>query len=312
MDEHLVVMFSLLVAYVLDLLLGDPHWLPHPIVFFGKGISFFDKKLNKGKGKKIKGFISVFFLVSLTFVLFYLLKIAALYTNFWLYILYHTIFLFFGIANKTLIKEGKMVFKALAEKGVEAGRMQIARLVGRDTKNLSKQEIKIATLETLSENLSDGVVAPLFFYAIGGIPALMTYKMINTLDSMIGYKNKKYKEFGFFAAKLDDVANYIPARLTSFLMALLSFSSRAFVFVFKYGHLHSSPNAGYPEAALAGILNCRFGGANLYFGKKINKPYIGTNNKIITQKDIKTTLRINHIVCLFSVLLVCLKIYLLK
>lgn len=311
MDGDLII-YSILVAYVLDLLLGDPYWLPHPIVAFGKGISFFDKKLNKGKRKKIKGIISVFFLISLTFTFFYLLKVVALYTNFWLYILYHTIFLFFGIANKTLIKEGKMVFKALAKKGVEAGRVQIARLVGRDTKNLSKQEIKIATLETLSENLSDGVVAPLFFYVIGGIPALMTYKMINTLDSMIGYKNKRYKEFGFFAAKLDDVANYIPARLTSFFMALLSFSGRAFVFIFKYGHLHSSPNAGYPEAALAGILNCRFGGANLYFGNKINKPYIGTNNKMITQKDIRITIRINHMVCLFSVFLVCLKVYLLK
>ncbi len=306
MDESIILTCSILIAYFLDLLLGDPLWLPHPIVAFGKCISFFEKHLNKGKRKTLKGTFLVTLLILATFISFYLLMELAEKISFWIFIILNTLFLFFGLANKTLVRECKQVFEALGNYGLEAGRKQIARLVGRNTSNLTENKIKTATLETLSENLSDGVVAPLFYYAIGGIPAMMTYKMINTLDSMIAYKNEKYIKFGYFAAKIDDLANYIPARITSLLMALLAFSPRSLYYILKYGNAHSSPNAGYPEAALAGILNCRFGGSNVYHDQLVEKPYIGKNNREISKSDLKKAIAINHLVCITMILFICI------
>ena len=153
----------------------------------------------------------------------------------------------------------------------------------------------------MSENLSDGVIAPLFYYALAGVPGMMTYKMINTMDSMLGYRNARYEQFGKFAARLDDVANFVPARITAFLMALVSMCWQAFVFVLKYGNKHKSPNAGYPEAALAGILNCRFGGPNVYHGVLVDKPYIGERNRLIEHQEIYRVSRINHSTCFVMV-----------
>jgi adenosylcobinamide-phosphate synthase len=152
--------------------------------------------------------------------------------------------------------------------------------------------------------LSDGVVAPLFYYAVGGLPTMMTYKMINTLDSMIGYKNERYLQFGKFAARLDDVANLIPARLTAFLMVMVTCSKRGLLFILKYGRQHSSPNSGYPESALAGILNCRFGGPNTYQGKLVEKPYIGCESRTIEHKEFQKVMYINHSVTFLSILLI--------
>jgi adenosylcobinamide-phosphate synthase len=310
MDESVILICSIVLAYVFDLVLGDPLWLPHPIVAFGKSISFFEKKLNKENYKYLKGGMLVFVLCTSTFFTFYFIINLALKINFWLFAIFNTIFLFYGIANKTLIKECRLVFKALNEKGLDAGRKQIARLVGRSTNNLSENKIKTATLETLSENLSDGVVAPLFYYLIGGIPAMMTYKMINTLDSMIAYKTEKYLKFGFFAAKVDDLANYLPARITAILMATIAFSPRSFYFIFKYRKAHSSPNAGYPEAALAGILNCRFGGSNVYHGQLVKKPFIGKKDREITKSDLTKAVIINHLVCFTVIVFTCLSMLL--
>jgi adenosylcobinamide-phosphate synthase len=146
------------------------------------------------------------------------------------------------------------VFAVLDQQGIEAGRHQLARIVGRDTAQLDAQQIRTAVLESLAENLSDGVVAPLCAYALGGVPGLMAYKMVNTLDSMVGYRNPRYELFGKFAARLDDVANFLPARLTAGLLAALGGSRRGFQFILRFGNQHKSPNAGYPEAALAGVL----------------------------------------------------------
>ena len=185
-----------------------------------------------------------------------------------------------------------MVFEAVDE-SLEKGRTQVGRIVGRDTSELSAQEIRTAALETLAENLSDGVVAPLFWCALFGVPGMLAYKMVNTLDSMIGYRNERYREFGCFAARLDDVANWIPARITALLMAVVApkmdsqgrkmKSFRELLrFVRRHGSQHLSPNSGYPEAALAGILNCRFGGPHNYFGEEVYKPYIGEIHKDFT------------------------------
>lgn len=186
------------------------------------------------------------------------------------------------------------VERKLSEEGIESGRKQLSYIVGRETSQLSENEIRIAVLETLSENLSDGVIAPLFFYAIGGVPIMLAYKMINTLDSMIGYKSERYKQFGFFAAKLDDIVNFIPARITALLMVVITLNFRGLKYIFLFGSKHSSPNAGYPEAALAGILNCRFGGPNIYHGKLINKPFIGINERVISPKDFQKVYLINY------------------
>jgi adenosylcobinamide-phosphate synthase len=310
MDEPTLIIFSVILAYILDLILGDPTNLPHPIVGFGKIIHISDKKLNKNGKLRLKGAFVALSLCIATYLCFWFLIECSKNINHLIFLVLNTLFLFYGIANKTLIKEGKNVFNSLKTGGIEQGRKQLSRVVGRDTSKLSENQIKTAVLETLSENLSDGVVAPLFYYLLGGIPAMMTYKMINTLDSMIGYKNEKYLRFGWFSARLDDFANLIPARITAFLMALVSFSIRSFIFMIKYGNAHSSPNSGYPESALAGILNCRFGGPNTYNGITVYKDYIGINQRDINKQDLNKTVRINHSVCLIMIILICLKVYL--
>lgn len=295
----LLFILPLVVGYSLDLLLGDPKKLPHPIVLFGKIIQILDHKLNSGTSLILKGGAVAVGLVAIVFGGFYCLM--AYLTSFpWLYLGVASLFVFFGLANKTLIVEGRAVIDSLRCEGLEAGRRRLSWIVGRETDQLSPQQVITAVFETLSENLSDGVIAPLFYYAIAGVPGMMAYKMINTLDSMLGYRNEKYEKFGKCSARLDDIANYIPARLTAIFMAISSGSWRGLRFIFQYGHQHKSPNAGYPEAALAGILDCRFGGANMYHGQYVDKPYLGNNPREIKMGEIKTVSRINHLTTLLS------------
>ena len=303
---------ALLCGWLLDLLFGDPAWLPHPIVAFGKWISFWEHRLNHGRCRKLKG--ALFSLVTIALVCF----LTAL-INYTLYIVHYTLFIafnavmiFFCLAGTTLIREVRDVFLAL-DRSLDEGRRRVARIVGRDTSELSAQEVRTAALETLAENLSDGVVAPLFWFALLGVPGMLTYKMINTLDSMIGYRTARYRDFGCWAAHMDDVANYIPARLTALLMIVSDqlrtlFRTRVdlFSFVKKYAHCHASPNSGYPESALAGILNCRFGGPHYYFGELIEKPYIGDNDRPLTTADMRTAICINRITELLAVALTLL------
>lgn len=288
--EYIMAVAPLLLGWILDRILGDPSWLPHPVVGFGKIISFFEHLLNIGKDRKVKGAVMAISLVLFVFMI--CRGILSLLSPFPIVkIIVETIGVFYCLAGTTLSREVKMVFKACGE-GIKAARKQIARIVGRDTASLDEQEIKTAALETLAENLSDGVIAPMFWYLLLGLPGMMAYKMVNTLDSMIGYKSERYKDFGCFAAKMDDVANYIPARLTSFLMVISTFRLSLFRFVRKYGCCHASPNSGYPEAALAGILDCRFGGTHDYFGEAVYKPYIGSNPKLLTDSDLRISLRV--------------------
>ena len=273
---------SLLVGWLLDVCFGDPVRLPHPIVWFGKMIAFGEKKLNKGKHRKQKGAImSILLIVAVAAVAYILPR--------WL----DFIFVFFCLAGTTLIREVRDVFSAV-DRSLDEGRHQVARIVGRDTSELSAHEVRTAALETLAENLSDGVIAPLFWFALAGVPGMLAYKMINTLDSMIGYRTSRYREFGCIAAHIDDIANYIPARLTAALMVIASGRLSLFGFVRRYGRCHASPNSGYPEAALAGILNCRFGGSHYYFGQKFEKPFIGSNDRTLETADMRTAVRINR------------------
>lgn len=306
MDQRfLLIIIPLLAGYLLDLALGDPRWLPHPIRLFGFIIDQRREALNKGKYRFIKGMRMTLFLCIITWLFFYCAQYGLLRIQTPVfYYLFTSIFVFYGLANKSLLQEGKEVFDILASQGLEAGRKRLSWIVGRETKNLSENQVRTAVFETLSENLSDGVIAPLFYYAIGGLPAMMTYKMINTLDSMIGYKKEKYFWFGKFAARLDDVANFIPARITALLMVLVTFSKRGLTYIFRYGNQHASPNSGYPESALAGILYCRFGGPNTYHGKIVVKPYIGEQARDIAHEEIRKVMYINHAVTFLTILII--------
>ena len=280
-------------AYLLDCLLGDPAWLPHPVVLFGKMISKGEHKLNQGEHRKLKGALLAISLVLLVFSATWGLLMLCREISPWLNVVLQIILVFFCLAGTTLIKEVRDVFLAL-DRSLEEGRKQVARIVGRDTTRLSAQEVRKAALETLAENLSDGVIAPLFWYIILGVPGMMAYKMVNTLDSMIGYHSERYLHFGCFAARLDDVANYIPARLTALLMVLVAGKPRLLAFVKRFGRCHASPNSGYPESALAGILDCQFGGPHIYFGELFDKPYIGTNDRDLTTADMRLAIKINR------------------
>ena len=231
------------------------------------------------------------FLIFLVFFVVWGLKLLIPNTMLWLVL--DTIIIFYCLAGTTLIREVREVFLAL-DRSLDEGRKQVARIVGRDTSQLSAQEVRTAALETLAENLSDGVIAPLYWFALLGTPGMLAYKMVNTLDSMVGYRTERYKDFGCWAARIDDVVNYIPARLTALLMVIASGKLSLLKFVWKNGSKHASPNSGYPEAALAGILNCRFGGPHYYFGELFDKPYIGENDRELTTQDMHTAVRINR------------------
>ena len=293
----------LLLGWFLDLLIGDPSWLPHPVVGFGKMIAWGERHLNKGHYRRLKGALMAVIHIIGVFVAVWLLRSQLSMMHDALSIVFDTLLIFYCLAGTTLIREVRQVFLAL-DRSLDEGRKQVARIVGRDTSELSAQEVRTAALETLAENLSDGVIAPLFWLAILGVPGMLAYKMVNTLDSMIGYKTDRYRDFGCWAAHIDDIANYIPARLTALLMILPSLitphsslhtpPSSLLPFVRQNGRNHASPNSGYPEAALAGILDCRFGGPHYYFGQLFDKPYIGTNDRPLTTADMQKAVRVNR------------------
>ena len=296
---------TLLIGWVLDLIFGDPPKLPHPVVWFGHLIAAGEHRLNHNSNRHLKGALLAIGLILLVFGLAWLIRtllgIFALIfydgTNIHqiplLMYLFDILAIFFCLAGTTLIREVRQVFFAL-DRSLEEGRQQVARIVGRDTSQLSAQEVRTAALETLAENLSDGVIAPLFWLLLLGTPGMLAYKMVNTLDSMIGYHTERYLEFGCVAARIDDVANYIPARLTALLMVLSSGRLKHLGFVRKYGRNHASPNSGYPESALAAILDCRFGGPHYYFGELFDKPYIGSNPRELSTTDMKKAVLINR------------------
>ncbi|NCC10258.1 MAG: cobalamin biosynthesis protein CobD [Bacteroidia bacterium] len=309
MDSVLISGIVLLIGWILDRLFGDPIAMPHPIVWYGKLIAWGERRLNKGQHRLCRGAFWTIVLVGGIYGLSsYLLPLLLDYSEV-LYVVVASFLVFTSLSGKTLITEVRLVFEAV-DRSLEEGRLQVARIVGRDTSELTAQEVRTAALETLAENLSDGIIAPLFWWAVLGVEGMLTYKMINTLDSMIGYKNERYLYYGRLAARLDDVANYIPARLTAVLMLLVSGYGRKFGFLIRYGRAHCSPNSGYPEAALAAILNARFGGSHLYFGEWVDKPYIGENERDFTTADMERAVLVNFKVELFVVALLLLGTFL--
>ncbi len=299
----------LLVGWLADLLIGDPRWLPHPIVLFGKVIALFERWLNRGSCRMLKGALCALLLIAGVYFAFSWL-IRWLYSiNVFLALGVSAVCVFYCLAGTTLIREVREVFRAV-DRSLDEGRAQVARIVGRDTSQLSAQEVRTAALETLAENLSDGVVAPLFWYLLLGVPGMMAYKMVNTLDSMIGYRTERYRQFGCIAAHIDDVANYLPARITALLMLIVTWRFGRLADVTWFGREQDSPNSGYPEAALACILDCRFGGPHIYFGEVFNKPYIGTNDRELTIDDMRRAVRINRAVEVLWVFIIIVVRYL--
>ena len=291
---HFASVLPLLLGWTLDLLLGDPARLPHPVVGMGRLIDWGERHLNHGSHRRLKGGILAVGCILLTFAAGW----ALMQLPSWLplppgaqggcCLVLGSVLIFYCLAGTTLRREVKATLMAV-DHSLAEGRSQVARIVGRDTTQLTAQEVRQAALETLAENMSDGVVAPLFWLVLLGVPGMLAYKMANTLDSMIAYRTTRYREFGFVAAKIDDAANYLPARLTAWLMAMLArlLHGRRGVWHFTrfYGPCHTSPNSGWPEAALAGALDCQFGGPHTYFGERSDKPYIGHNPRPLTSND---------------------------
>lgn len=275
----------ILAAFILDIVLGDPEKLPHPVVLMGKWIAWLYRKLLSvpKRHQKILGIVAAMFnaaamALATTWVLNRVPPFLS--TALSIYIIYTS------LALKTLYKEAKKVKKQLKVSIFQA-RGQLSRIVGRETDRLSEEEIVQATVETVSENTSDGVIAPLLYAILFGPAGAFCYKMINTMDSMVGYDDETYGEVGYGAAKLDDIANYIPARLTTFLFCMTSKNRRrTFRAIKRYHGAHLSPNAGWPEAAAAGILGIQLGGGHYYFGRWVEKPVIGEALKSPEPRDI--------------------------
>ena len=298
----------MLLAILLDSKLGDPTILGHPIIFFGRLIGWGEKRFNRGGYRRLKGTLYNGLLVGLTlflswYLLEHLLSLGSLGQM--VALLLATVLCFYMLSGKTLIDEVSAVFREV-DRELEAGRRQVARIVGRDTAQLSVQEVRTAALETLAENLSDGVVGPILSWALLGTPGILTYKMINTQDSMVGYLNERYRAYGFFSAKLDDLVNLLPSRLTALFLLLGAGRLDLIPFVLREGKKHLSPNSGYPEAALAGLLGCCFGGSHDYFGELVEKPYIGDQERELTYADLTLAVRYFKRASWLALLFACL------
>ena len=283
--------FALVIGFALDLLLGDPAWLYHPVCIIGKYISFTEKKLRARGGnlRRSAVFLTVSTVVLTMLTVGMILWLLSLLGRIPL-LIGMSLLNWMGIAVTCMAKEARGVENALND-GVEAGRRQVARIVGRDTQSLSKEEIIKATIETVAENTTDGVVSPLFYAAIGGPILLWGFKAASTLDSMVGYLDEKYRDIGWSSAKLDDVFNYIPARITAVLMCVSAFltgldGQNAWRIVKRDHANHKSPNCAWSESAAAGALHIQLGGTHDYFGKPIEKPTIGDADRNPSAADI--------------------------
>ena len=301
--NKLILVIKIWIAYVLDLIFGDPQNIIHPVQVIGKMISSGEKYLlgkrheSDRKYKFFAGMILNITVISVTYAVTYLIykssENSIIFTVAEIYLMY-TIF-----SINSLAREGNRVYNILKEGNIERARKDLSYLVSRDTGTMDEKMIIRSTMETISENTVDGIVAPMMYMFLGGLPLSMTYKAINTFDSMVGYKNEKYMDFGKFSAKLDDVANFIPARITGILIVIASmilgydYKNSLKIFI-RDRKNHSSPNSGHAEAGVAGALGVQFGGRVSYFGKEVDKPVIGDKAKDFELEDIKKNIKIMY------------------
>lgn len=306
MFNYFTVKFAL--AYIMDLILGDPRWIYHPVIVIGKLIVVLEKILYRFKNRILAGVI----LNTLTLLLVFLISLFFTYLG----AFFEIFFLYTTLATRCLADEGIKVYKILKQGDIEKAKKELSYLVSRDTDALSSDKIIMSIVETISENTVDGFISPAFYAFVGSFIEInifgktlslalafaMTYKAINTLDSMVGYKNEKYIDFGKFSARVDDVANFIPARFTGLIFIPLSslvlgydFKNSLKIF-FRDRNKHSSPNSGQSESAYAGALGIQFGGKISYFGQEYNKLTIGDKLKNFDIEDIKKAINILYVV----------------
>ena len=313
--------FAFIAGFVLDLLIGDPHFIPHPVRFIGSLISFLDKRLNCDakyniSEKKLnlikykRGMLLVFTVIFATFTMSVIIIVAAYSINLYAGIIVEVVMTWQILATKCLRVESMRVYDALRTDGVDAGRKAVSMIVGRDTSVLDAAGVTRAAVETIAENTSDGVIAPMLYTAIGGPVLGFVYKAVNTMDSMLGYKNDKYMYFGRFAARLDDVVNFIPARISAYLMIVAAFiggrqfDGRNAYRIFKRDRFnHASPNSAQTESVCAGALRVQLAGDAVYFGKLVKKKYIGDGLREIEYEDIKRANRLMYITAFLCELL---------
>ena len=312
---------AFVLGFFLDLIVGDPHWLYHPVRIIGALISLLEKIFlgdkkketdTKDNNKKIAaGLFTVIIVLTLTLIICSLLVVGAYFINIYLGLFIEVIMTYFILATKSLKVESMKVYKALEKSTLEDARKAVSMIVGRDTENLSEEGVVKAAVETVAENTSDGVIAPMIFTCIGGPILGFIYKAVNTMDSMIGYKNDRFLYFGRVAAKLDDIVNFIPARVSALLMILASllggknYSFRNAIKIFKRDRYnHASPNSAQTESVCAGALSVRLAGDASYFGKVVKKPYIGDDIRSIERDDIKRICRLMYITA-FICMIIC-------
>ena len=285
LDNHTAIVLA---AVALDLLLGDPRALPHPVVAIGRMIAFLESPLRRlFKNARLAGIALLATTVGVVYALAALLLKAAYLIAPEAGFLLGLYIAWVSLAARSLHVESGKVAKALQRRDLPGARLALSYIVGRETDRLDEPEIIRGAVETVAENTGDGVIAPLFFLMLGGPPLAIAYKAVNTLDSMVGYKNERYLHFGWASARFDDLANYLPARLTGLLMVLAApicalSGSGAWRIMRRDCCNHSSPNSGFPEAAAAGALGVRLGGSNRYFGKVVEKPTIGDPSTPLT------------------------------
>lgn len=313
--------FAFIAGFVLDLLIGDPHFIPHPVRLIGSLISFCDKRLNCDAGYNIsekklnlikykRGMLLAFTVIFATFAMSVIIIVAAYSINLYAGVIAEAVMTWQILATKCLRVESMRVYDALRTDGVDAGRRAVSMIVGRDTSVLDVAGVTRAAVETIAENTSDGVIAPMLYTAIGGPVLGFVYKAVNTMDSMLGYKNDKYMYFGRFAARLDDVVNFIPARISAYLMIAAAFiGGRQFdgknaYRIFKRDRFnHASPNSAQTESVCAGALRVQLAGDAVYFGKLVKKKYIGDGLREIEYEDIKRANRLMYITAFLCELL---------
>lgn len=313
--------FAFIAGFVLDLLIGDPHFISHPVRLIGSLISFCDKRLNCDAGYNIsekklnlikykRGMLLAFTVIFATFAISVIIIVAAYSINLYAGVIAEAVMTWQILATKCLRVESMRVYDALRTDGVDAGRRAVSMIVGRDTSVLDAAGVTRAAVETIAENTSDGVIAPMLYTAIGGPVLGFVYKAVNTMDSMLGYKNDKYMYFGRFAARLDDVVNFIPARISAYLMIAAAFiGGRQFdgknaYHIFKRDRFnHASPNSAQTESVCAGALRVQLAGDAVYFGKLVKKKYIGDGLREIEYEDIKRANRLMYITAFLCELL---------
>ena len=309
-----ISLVALIMGYILDLIFGDPYWMPHPVRFIGNLISILEKVIRRfmpktKRGEYIGGIILTVMVVSISMVIPLVIILIAKTINKYLALIVESFMCYQILATKSLKVESMKVYDELAKNDLPSARKAVSMIVGRDTKDLTFSGVAKAAVETVAENTSDGIIAPMIFIAIGGAPMGFFYKAINTLDSMVGYKNERYINFGRFAAKLDDVVNYLPARISAYQMILSSFFLRydyknAFKIYKRDRYNHASPNSAQTESVCAGALDVQLAGNAYYFGKLYEKPTIGDDIREINYDDIKKANRLLYCTSFISIVII--------